>query len=175
VINNLLLIGDSITEGFNTKELLPNINIVNKGVSGDSTFETINRIEESWFDSEPELIFICIGTNDLPRDTSDETILSNIKKIALRIKDHYPDGKIFLMPLFPTLDNPPRPNSRIVSLNIKIKYLTDELSCGFFNTYPHFADNQGNLKSEFTNDGLHLTDRAYKHWSELIIKFIELL
>ncbi len=175
MINNLLFIGDSITEGFNTKELLPNLNIVNKGVSGDSTFETIVRIEESWFDSKPELIFICIGTNDLARNTSDESILSNIKKIVLKIRGHYPGGKIFLMPLFPTLDNPPRPNSRIISLNKNIKYLTDELRCGFFNTNPHFADNQGNLKSEFTDDGLHLTYRAYKHWSELIIKFIELI
>lgn len=175
MIRNLLFIGDSITEGFENSKLLPEYNTVNKGFSGDSTFETITRIEPDWFDAKPDLIFICIGTNDLARDINEDVITSNIKSIVKKIRSFYSDGKIILIPLFPTRDNPARPNKLIDSLNLKIKYLSDELRVGFFNTHPHFTDEEGKLKKEFTDDGLHLTLNAYEHWAKLTKTFLEYL
>ena len=81
-----LLIGDSITEAFNVSELLPEFNIDNRGVSGNSTIETYEIINEEWFEKQPETIFICIGTNDLARERTNEEIVSNILKIKDKLK-----------------------------------------------------------------------------------------
>ena len=38
--------------------------------------------------------------------------------------------------------------------------------------YPHFADENGNLKAELTNDGLHLLAPGYMIWKEVLLPYI---
>lgn len=171
----VLLIGDSITAGFDTAKFFSKHHIVNKGVSGDSTAETLERIDENWFASEPDLIFICIGTNDFARERSDEFILSNISEIVIKIEEIYPAGKIFITSIFPTRENPIRPNFRIIAFNNKLKYLSDQLKVGYFNLHSHFVDETGAMDQKYTDDGLHLTDTAYEHWANLLNDFLDQL
>lgn len=168
----VFLIGDSITEGFNEKEFLPGFNIVNYGVSGDSTLELFERIESSWFADKPRAAFLCIGTNDFARNRTDEFILDNILKIINRIKDSSPGINIILVSIFPTRDNNPRPNERIREFNSRLAQLAAENSLSYFDINSYFADVEGKLKSEFTSDGLHLTSDAYKLWAKLISEYL---
>lgn len=168
----VLLIGDSITEGFNEKELLPGFNTVNYGVSGDSTLELLDRIESSWFAANPLEAFVCIGTNDFARDRTDTFILDNIRKIINRIKDFSPATNVILVSIFPTRNNPPRPNERIREFNRQLAALAMENGFSYFDINPFFSDEQGKLKNGFTQDGLHLTSDAYKLWAELISGYL---
>jgi lysophospholipase L1-like esterase len=161
------MIGDSITEGFDTRQYIPDVNISNRGVSGDSTVECLHRITEEWFRRQPAAVFLCIGTNDLARDRSDQFILDNIRSIVEQIRN-YSQASIYLTTLFPTRENPPRPNDRIRGFNTELEKLSAELGCRFYDLYRHFTDGEGNLKGEFTDDGLHLTAAAYRRWSELL-------
>ncbi|MGE5353775.1 MAG: GDSL-type esterase/lipase family protein [Syntrophothermus sp.] len=168
----VLLIGDSITEGFNEKELLPELNIQNYGVSGDSTLELFARIESAWFVNNPHTAFVCIGTNDFARQRTDEFILDNIQKIINRIKEFSPAINIIPVSIFPTRDNPPRPNERIREFNRKLTLLAKENGLSYFDINRYFSDEQGKLKSTFTQDGLHLTKEAYKLWAGLISEYL---
>jgi lysophospholipase L1-like esterase len=80
---SIMLIGDSITEGFNTS-LLPQFRITNRGVSGDSTVEALERINPDWFNEKPDMIFICIGTNDIARGRTDEFIIQAVKQLLIK-------------------------------------------------------------------------------------------
>jgi lysophospholipase L1-like esterase len=176
ILNELriLLIGDSITEGFNTDIFLPELNITNKGVSGDSTQETIERIASDWFKPEPHFIFICIGTNDFARGRDDDFILKGIKSIIDKIGSHTRKSKIVLTSIFPTRNNQDRPNKRIVNINDKLQHLTFNKNILFFNLNEHFSDREGELINEFTDDGLHLNNDAYKYWAIQLFEFISL-
>ncbi|PIQ09178.1 MAG: hypothetical protein COW71_07765 [Ignavibacteriales bacterium CG18_big_fil_WC_8_21_14_2_50_31_20] len=171
-MKTILLIGDSITHGFESPELLLEYEVKNVGVSGDSTLEALNRITNSWLAPNPEYIFISIGTNDLARDRSNSEILKNIDKIIAEITSTIDRGSIYLTSLFPTRNNEPRPNERIVVINSQLEKLCEKLGIGFFNLHPHFVDEYGKLKSEYTDDGLHLTELAYKKWTEILRKFL---
>lgn len=168
----VLLIGDSITNGFNEKELLPDFDILNYGVFGDSTVELLERIESSWFSSEPLTAFVCIGTNDFARDRTDEYILGNMQKIINRIKEFSPCVNIVPVSIFPTRDNPPRPNERIREFNCQLAQLAKENGLSYFDINSYFSDEQGKLKIGFTPDGLHLTADAYKLWARLISEYL---
>lgn len=165
--SHVVLIGDSITEGFDTARYFPEGNISNRGVSGDSTEECLERISDEWLQPQPSTVFVCIGTNDLARERSDQFILENIRLIVEKIR-RFSRSSIFLTTLFPTRENPPRPNDRIRGFNKKLESLADELGCRFYDLHRHCTDNEGNLKEEFTDDGLHLTAAAYRRWSELL-------
>jgi lysophospholipase L1-like esterase len=171
--NTIVLIGDSITEGFNVRLLLKERNILNYGVSGDSTVECLERISDQWFERSPESIYICIGTNDLVRDRTDQEILENIRTIVDRVRRAVPVSAVMLTSLFPTRENPPRPNERIRGFNEGLKRLSTELRTGYFDVHHHFADERGDLKKEFTEDGLHLTEAAYRRWAEILLAEME--
>ena len=164
----IILIGDSITEGFNVRQLLKERNILNYGVSGDSTVECLERISDHWFGRRPERVYICIGTNDLVRDRTDQEILGNIRSIVDHVRRSSPGSSVELTSLFPTRENPPRPNDRIRGFNAGLKQLSVELQTGYFDLHHHFADERGDLKKEFTEDGLHLTEAAYERWAEIL-------
>ncbi len=165
----IILIGDSITAGFNVHELLKGHRVVNYGVSGDSTQECLERITTARFDSSPGHIYLCIGTNDLVRDRTNTEILTNIRRIVERVRSSVPKAVIRLTSLFPTRDNPPRPNERIRGFNAELERLSVELGEEYFDLHPHFTDEYGDLKKEFTDDGLHLTDAAYRRWAEILL------
>ena len=174
ILNELriLLIGDSITEGFNTDIFLPELNITNRGVSGDSTQETLKRISSDWFEPEPNFIFICIGTNDFARGRDDDFILEGINSIIEKIRIFTVSSKIVIISIFPTRNNPERPNKRIVNFNLKLQNLVISKNIIFFNLNEHFSDDEGQLINEFTDDGLHLNNDAYKYWAVKLFEFI---
>ncbi len=170
---NILMLGDSITDMYETDKYLPNLKIINKGVSGDSTEECLERITPEIFHPMPSKIFLCIGTNDFARDRSDNFVLENIIKIISKLRSYTNSSSIILTTIFPTRDNELRPNSRIVDFNKKLEELALKQNCNFFNLHKSFIDDAGKLKKEFTEDGLHLTDSAYKVWSNELMNYLE--
>ncbi len=169
---SVVMIGDSITAGFDTKRYFPEDTIINYGVSGDSTVECLERIKKEWFHTQPDVIFLCIGTNDLARERTDEFILVNIQNIVGAIRLFAKGSTIYLTSIFPTRKNEPRPNERINELNNKIEQQSVELGCTFFDLHEHFTDALGMLRNEFTDDGLHLTDEGYTQWSNVLSKLM---
>ncbi|SHL93653.1 GDSL-type esterase/lipase family protein [Hymenobacter psychrotolerans] len=165
-----LLLGDSLTAGFDVTRLLPELAIRNEGVSGDSTVELLERLRPDWL-LTPGLraVFVCIGTNDLARDRTDHFILQQITRLVAALRPAAgPARPIYLTSLFPTRDNEPRPNPRIVGFNRQLALLATQLGTRFLNLHPHFADAAGQLYACYTEDGLHLTEAAYAQWARLL-------
>lgn len=169
---SIIFIGDSITEAFNVNRYFRDGMIINNGVSGDGTADCLSRIEPAWFKTEPKFVFICIGTNDIARNKPDEEIIDGIKNIIIKIRKIYTKNTIVLNSIFPTRHNPPRPNHRIDALNKRIEKFSKKNNFLFLNISHEFKENTNQLKREFTTDGLHLTERAYLCWSELIKNFL---
>lgn len=164
----LLLLGDSITEGFDLKVHLPGLIAINHGISGLSSGELLEAISDEWFASQTNHVFLCVGTNDIARNIPLATILSHTTKIVHRIRKHLPEARIFLTSLFPTLHNPPRPNSIIRQYNQLLHTLAIDLDVDYWHLFPYFAGPDGRLMHRFTHDGLHLTDEAYRKWAALL-------
>lgn len=171
---SIMLIGDSITEGFDTG-LLPQFRITNRGVSGDSTVEALERIIPDWFNKKPDMIFICIGTNDIARGRTDEFIVQRCKAIVDKIAMYSPHSVITLTSIFPTRDNSERPNARIAEINKKLNKSCNDWNIRYFHLHDYFTDNDGGLKGIFTDDGLHLSPEAYKEWAVKLFDFISLI
>ena len=167
-----LFLGDSITEGFNVKYFLSDYEIDNRGVSGDSTIETMALIETIDFGRLYNKIFICIGTNDLARKRTINEIADNISKIVDLLHTKSPNSKIYVHSIFPTRENSPRPIKNIIRLNATILSLSYSHIFIFINSFSKFIDEDSQLKEEYTDDGLHLTNLAYAKWAEIIKEYL---
>jgi len=174
--NEIILLGDSLTNCANWEELFPDVNIKNRGISGDITFGVLDRIEEV-ISSKPKQVFILIGINDISRNIPLETILANYQAIIDRIQKESPRTKIYIQSVFPTNDGFTQfkthqgKTDQIILLNGKLEVLAHQKKVDYINLYPVFSDEFGKLNKDFTNDGLHLLGKGYAVWAKNLKKY----
>ncbi len=99
-VNEILLFGDSLMSGYglrenqalsiilenDLKEAGYNIKVVNGSVSGDTSEDGLDRIEEYTPDSDIDLIVLGLGANDMLRRINPEQTENNLRKIIEIIK-----------------------------------------------------------------------------------------
>lgn len=167
-----VLAGDSLSLRFPPGKL-PEYQVLNQGISGETTAGLLKRL--NLFDqTQPDVIFVMIGINDLLRGRSDGEILDDQQRVIENLKVAHPQAKIVMQSVLPhaveqvTWEGRDRlltiPNHRIKALNEGMEAIAQAESIGFFNLYPLFADSQGNLRRELSSDGLHLSHQGYEVW-----------
>lgn len=168
-----ILAGDSLSLWF-PPELLPeDRNWLNQGISGEVSNGLLQRLD--FFDrTQPEKIFIMVGINDLIRGLDDQEILANYRQIISYLRRIHPQTEIVVQSILPhgaekaTWEGKEKllaiPNSRIRNLNQELNNLATEKGAKYLNLHPLFTDKQGNLRSNFTTDGLHLSPPGYLVW-----------
>jgi len=171
-----LLVGSSLMEQFPLYELkmslgIPGI-IYNRGIGGYTTTELLDVMDTCIFDLEPSRIFINIGSNDMaaPGFTV-ESLRDNYQRILEQIKDRLPACQITLMAYYPinTACALPgfgdmfatRNNATIQACNNMVEELARDMGCKFINVNHGLFDENGDLKAEYTIEGLHMWPDAY--------------
>ncbi|MBY5280626.1 SGNH/GDSL hydrolase family protein [Anabaena sp. PCC 7938] len=168
-----VLVGDSLSLWFPPDLLPEDRNWLNQGISGETSDGLLKRLD--LFDrTQPEIIFVMIGINDLIRGVSDEEILANQRQIIRYLRRKHPQAKIVAQSILPhggeeaTWEGREKllaiPNSRIRNLNDELQGIATQQGIRYLNLHPLFTDKQGNLRREFTTDGLHLNPQGYIIW-----------
>ena len=65
-----------------------------------------------------------------------------------------------------------RSNDRIKEINDKLKILASKLNVTYIDLYSDLIDKNGNLKLEYTKEGLHISDKGYKKITNILMKYI---
>jgi lysophospholipase L1-like esterase len=164
-MKKVLLLGDSITEAFNTKKYLPEYDIVNRGIYGDNSGNLIARLDRELENVRADCAFILIGTNDFAVGLDNRQILQNIRTILSRVSQSIKPENIVLISILPTLNIENRSNERIDIVNSQLKELTTELNTQFWDLNSSMKDATGQMQADLTIDGLHLSEKAYSLWA----------
>lgn len=180
--NLMILAGDSISLWFPPQLLPPDITWLNQGISGETSDGLLKRLP-LLDETQPKTIFMMIGINDLIRGVSDETILSNQRLIIQDLKWVHPNTQIVVQSILPHAGEQASwegrdrlleiPNRRIRELNKQLAQIATEEGVKYLDLYPLFADNQGNLRTELTSDGLHLSQLGYLVWRSGLQVFMQ--
>ena len=115
-------------------------------------------------------VFILIGINDLNSGRKVETMEAGYRELLKRVRGKRPDLRIHVQSVLPTRGAYEKRNASVRDFNERLKKLATELGCSFIDLHALMCDQNGLLKSEFTRDGLHLTEPAYLIWREQIFK-----
>lgn len=168
-----ILAGDSLSLWF-PPELLPeDRNWLNQGISGEVSNGLLQRLD--FFDrTQPDMILVMVGINDLIRGLDDQEILTNYRQIISYLRRKHPQAEIVIQSILPhgaggtTWEGKEKllaiPNSRIRKLNQELNNIATKKGARYLNLHPLFTDQQGNLRSNFTTDGLHLSPPGYLVW-----------
>lgn len=175
---SIVFLGNSLTNGCEWHELLGLPNVLNRGISGDTTGDIARRLH-TVTDHKPAKIFLLTGANDVSHDLSADSIAADILALVDRIRTETPDTKLYLQSLLPINNSYSRykrmigKEQVIVDTNRIIAEGAALRGIPFINLYPLFCDSEGNLRADLTNDGLHLLGPAYLIWKEAVMPYLQ--
>lgn len=162
----IVFLGDSITELCNVYDFYGDLgDVYNRGIVKDYTSRMLHRVEKNVNIMQPSQVVLLIGTNDIGRGIANEVIAENIGEIIDLLKTT-PNVKIILQAVYPVNKSIGkavglRTNEKITQLNVLIKAVAEDKNCTFVDMTKLLVDSQGNLKREYTPDGLHLNRKGY--------------
>ena len=171
--DEVVFLGDSITDIAEWGEIWKNARVRNRGISSDNTFGVLARLDEV-LSAQPSKLFIMIGINDIARKTPDSVIISNYEKIMKRIKETSPRTKLFIQSILPTNNDftefirHQNKDEHIRFVNQALQSLAKENGCTYIDLYTSFQDASGKLDKRYTNDGLHINGYGYQLWKQIL-------
>ncbi len=175
---DIVMLGNSLTDGGEFNELLNNRHVKNRGIVGDIVQGLIDRIDPI-IKGQPKKLFILTGVNDISHDVSADSIARAMEKLIVMVKQGSPRTKIYLQSLLP-FNNDVREwkllkgrDHVVVEANAMLEQVARRQGVTWINLYPLFVDDQGRLRADLTNDGLHLMGKGYLIWRDAIKPYIK--
>jgi acyl-CoA thioesterase-1 len=172
---SMALFGDSITANWwsltQMKELF-GMHIVNRGASGDFTFQMISRFDKDVIQLHPRVVVILGGTNDILRSQFPAPIepiehnLQSMAEMATRNGIHVVIGTLPPVGEY-NADKPPslRANAdkeRIENLNSWIKSEANNKHYALADYHAVLADFRGHYSQDMSADGIHPSIKGYQ-------------
>lgn len=171
---DLLMLGDSNTESADWQEKFPHLAVRQCGVSGDST-STIRSRLASIERVVARHVFISLGVNDFVNFKAPlGQVLENYRAIIDRLA-HRADRVVVQSTI---LCNPSIPGAATTALNPQLGELNAALASLAGGKVLFLDINaglcpQGFLRADLTTDGIHLNERGYVVWRDLLAPLLE--
>lgn len=175
--NATVFFGDSITEYCSVEDIYAEYSqkssspIINRGISAETTDNMLKRVEDSVISLKPRNVVMLMGVNDLSAGVSQEQITQNIRNIIRLIKEKSPETNIVLQAVYPTgakrdslyenFQLNGRDSTTVAELNKKLAVMAEEENVRFLDLTEILSDENGNLREDFTFDGLHPNISGY--------------
>jgi lysophospholipase L1-like esterase len=180
--NRVVFFGDSITDLWPLDEYFPGKPYINRGIGGQTTPQMLVRFRQDVIELRPRVVIILAGTNDIAGNTGPmrlEDIEANFASLAELARAH--GIKVLYSSILPVHNYTPRAQDlfaqrspqRILELNRWLKnycasapaphsFGVDSASCLYLDYFTPLVDDQGLLKKDLADDGLHPNAAGYR-------------
>jgi len=179
--NRIVFIGDSITDYWKLVDYFPGKPYINRGIDGQTTPQMLVRFRQDVIDLHPKVLLVLAGTNDIAGVTGparNEEIEANYTSMAELARLHH--IHVVFASLLPSHNYTQeakesfalRPRERILALNTWLKDYCSKNGLVYLNYFSALVDEQGKLRRDLSDDGLHPNAAGYKIMAPLAEKAI---
>ena len=167
---NIVFLGNSITNMHEWWEAFGNANIVNRGVNGAETPIMLEHLEATLV-GRPKKIFFMMGTNDLGTSGMNDPafVAKSVRTALKRCKIESPETEVYFQSILPCTTNGVKNVKHIPITNDSIKKLCQEYGATYIDLYDDLTD-IANMKISY--DGTHLTMSGYRTWCNKIAQYV---
>lgn len=171
----VVFLGDSLTEGLSAYGFFPDAVIA--GINSLNTLSAQEHVYEI-ASVHPSKLFILLGINDIWEGDSVEGFIERYRELITRFEEQTPGTRIYIESMLPVstaaMERNPHINNTIIDgVNVELKKMAQELKTDYIDVNTVMKDENGNLRSEYTNDGVHLIDYYYPVWTEQLDKYVK--
>lgn len=175
---SIVFFGNSLTHGCEWHELFDMPNIKNRGINGDIVEGLKDRLG-AVTKGKPAKIFLLIGVNDISHNLTADSIATAIGELIADIRRETPTTRLYVESLLPFDSRVGRykaingKEDVVRQVNERLEPIVKAAGATWINVNPAFADADGYLRSDLTNDGLHLLGPGYLIWRDLLMPYVK--
>ena len=165
---SLVFLGDSITQGWGDDfgGSFSGVKVANRGISGDTTRGMLIRLQGDVIALNPIGVVLLMGINDLAEKAEPATIAGNLKLILAELKKHDPKMPVILCQVFPSSSSKNLPADKVKQINtLYAAAVKGDSQVTLIETWPLFANEQGDAKIAEFPDLLHPNKVGYDKWA----------
>jgi hypothetical protein len=175
---DVLVLGDSMAEWFLTaghtwwdRRMRP-LGAVNLGLTGDTTGNLLWRLNDGLLDGfDPKVVVLAIGANNIGRTDNVTSTIRGIREVIRAIHARLPNTTIVLSTVFPRREAVEGATVRAV--NARLLPWDDGGQLRVLDVTPNFAPNDVVREDLFRPADVHLNDKGYRLWSNLLTPVID--
>ncbi|MDO4930250.1 MAG: GDSL-type esterase/lipase family protein [Bacteroidales bacterium] len=164
---NIVFVGNSITNMHPWGEAFGNPKILNRGTSGTVTDEALENLE-SVITGKPAKIFLMIGTNDLGTSgiNTASHVAGNVRAMLKRIQKESPATEVYVQSILPSSL---RDQTLQAETNDSLRNICTEMGITYIDLWDLLS---GIPNGVHTLDRLHLSASGYRIWCNAIADYV---
>ncbi len=165
----ILMLGDSITDYGSWSSLLQRDDVLNQGISGDTTRGVLERLH--YINPSIKTVFLMIGINDLIAGRDVSYIFKNYQKIVDYLQQQ--GFKVYIQStLYTGKRFAEKYNDQVSKLNSLLINYCKEKGITFLDINQVLAENKV-MKPIYSDDDLHINKEAYTAWSKIVKRYLD--
>lgn len=176
--DDIVFLGNSITDGGEFQELLGRSDVKNRGIRSDVIDGVRKRLNQitRW---HPRKIFLLIGINDISHGLTVKQLATRYESLVKDIRTQSPDTKLYVQSVMPINNSFGRYRNLkgregvIAPLNAELKKIAERNGARYIELGPALRDKSGHLRRDYTFDGLHLNGAGYKAWMKVVAPYVD--
>ena len=178
----VVFFGDSITDIWHLDQYFPGKPYINRGIGGQTTPQMLVRFRQDVIELHPKVVVVLAGTNDIAGNTgpmrNEDTEADYASMAELARANGIRMAFSSVLPVHNYTDKSKdffaqRPRERILALNEWLKDYCAKNQIVYLDYFSALVDEQGMMKRELADDGLHPNDAGYKIMAPLAEKAIQ--
>jgi GDSL-like Lipase/Acylhydrolase family len=164
VYADVVMLGDSLTEGADWRAILPGIDVTNQGIVGDTMVGLLLRLDLAER-TDPRVVALMIGLNDLLSHQPVDEVYARYAKAIAELAS--PRRCIIVQSTLLTRRDAAL-NAAISDLDQRLAQACADGKCSFVDLNAVLGP-EGELAADATVDGIHLTARGYTLWRDALL------
>ncbi|MFK7933463.1 MAG: GDSL-type esterase/lipase family protein [Saprospiraceae bacterium] len=158
----------------NVQDFYPQYLVINTGFGGSQMSDLLHYLEETVLRFQPSKVFIYEGDNDVNAGQSLKTIMQQTHKVVKEIEKKLPQAEIIIIGAKPS---PARWHlkAEYLDLNNSLKVFADSKANRFYaDVWTIMLDDNGMVREDiFIEDRLHMNDKGYQLWDQVMRLFLD--
>ena len=181
-LSDALFIGDSITQGIDGYNVMPNTNVFAKdGISLNSVYTIkilFRNAQMGVLDAvtavKPAKVYLLFGINEMGYSTPDQ-LAARYQDLIAKIRAIVPNTVIYIQSITPVsekYEQTPKnaTNQKIDTYNQRLIQLTNQIKVYYLNIAEIYKDPNGKQNQIYSGgDGLHINFVGYKAWMDYVL------
>lgn len=176
--DDIVFLGNSITDGGEFAELFDMPNIKNRGIRSDVITGVEKRLTQVT-SGRPAKIFLLIGINDVSHGLTVDQLAARYERLVRKIREQTPDTKLYIQSVMPINNDFNRYKNLkgrekvIPALNNRLQTIAAQNGAEYVDLTKALESAPDKLNPKYTNDGLHLNGPGYRAWARAILHIVK--
>lgn len=184
--NDILILGNNLVGGAEWHELLGNPNVKSRYTWPD-VVNSLPTLAKKVAANKPKTIVLQSSYNlvenmpkghNLSADFNADIIVEKMTEAINAIREQSPETEIIMQSLIPVNSSYEKyaafagSAKKVKAANKKLQKLAKKAKVTWVDVYSALADENGDLKAEYTNDGFKLMGKGYSAWGEVLKPYL---